>query len=72
MTQRDPVSQTTPEDVIAAAVASVCGDGNSDARRVAKDIVAALFSAGFGIAPRHGGPPHTNRPVYGLLWSVAV
>ncbi len=41
--------ETTPEEVIAEAIASVCSDGNSDARRVAQYVLASLDSAGFRV-----------------------
>ena len=46
-----PDSQTTPEAVIRRAVVSVCSDGNSDASRVARDVIGALYAAGYQILP---------------------
>ena len=46
-----PRSETTAEQVILNQVRSVCSDGNSDAPRLACDIIAALGDAGFRIVP---------------------
>lgn len=41
-----------PQTVIACAIASVCGDGNSNAMLVARDVIGALYGRG---VPDHGG-----------------
>lgn len=55
----NPVSPTTSfrrwlsaRDTIAAAVESVCSDGNSDCFRVADDVINALRRQGFAIVGR--------------------
>jgi hypothetical protein len=48
----NPTSSTTrrePVVVIAEAIASVCSDGNSDALRVAHDVLEALSLAGYSL-----------------------
>jgi hypothetical protein len=45
-------------DVIASSIASVCSDGNSDARLVARDVLVNLERYGYRLSIRSAGPVH--------------
>jgi hypothetical protein len=44
------MANETAESVIAREIEIVCSDSNSDARRVARNVLAALDKAGFVLA----------------------
>lgn len=46
------MTDKSAREVIAGAVLSVCSDGNSDNKRVASDILAALEAGGFAVVPK--------------------
>lgn len=46
-----PKPEGAVETAICSAIESVCSDGNSDIKRVARDVVRSLQRAGFEIVP---------------------
>jgi hypothetical protein len=64
--------ESTPISIIAREIECVCGDGNSDARRVATEVLAALERCGFavvaGTTDQTQSDPTPTDEFYGNLW----